>query len=210
MRRFVNKRRVVLYVSFLLISFTSCSPKLELDERVTAYQEAHNRGNVKKELSFFAEDVKFEVVGQRKMEGKALLRNFVESDATLNSHLIFTDVKVHNNKVTCKVTEKNDYYKLAGIDALNYEYREFTFENGLITEMRSQLTEESAKALQDFGTSFAEWAMENRRDKLVELRREGVISKDNVGEWLELLRAWREGMEQKEQEESEKSEKEEQ
>jgi hypothetical protein len=48
--------------------------------------------------------------------------------------------------------------------------------------------------------------MENRRDKLVELRREGVISKDNLGEWLDLLRAWREGMEQKEQEESEKEE----
>lgn len=194
----------MLYLLFLFVLTTSCTSK-KLDEQVKAYQEAHNSGNVKKELSLYAEDATIEVVGEWTVKGKEGLRKLVETDAALNSHFIFTDVKVSNNKVTCSVEEQNDMLKLAGIDTLYYEFREFTFEKGLIKGVRAKPTEKSAKAMQEFRVSFTGWAGNNRGEEFGELQGEGLITKDNVGRWLALMRAWREGMEKEEQqEESEK------
>ena len=191
MCRFINKRRVMLYLFFVVVLTTSCTSK-KIDEQVKAYQEAHNRGNVKKELSFYTEDVTIEVVGEWTVKGKEGLRTLVETDAALNSHLIFTDVKVSNNNVTCSVEEQNDMLKIAGIDTLYYEFREFTFEKVLIKGVRTKSTEKSAKAMQEFRVSFVGWAGENQREELAELQGEGLMTKDNVGRWLALMRAWQE------------------
>jgi hypothetical protein len=190
MRRFISKQRIVLYLSFLLLLTTSCSQKL--DEQVQAYLEAHNGGDVEEELSFFADNPKFEVVNQWTREGRGNLRILIETDAALHSQLVIKDVKVSKNKVMCSLEERNDWLKLAGIDPLYYEYREFIFEKGLIKEIRSKPTEEGAKSLEAFRSSFYEWAMKNRAEEMRVLRRQNIISKDNVGKWLELFRAWRE------------------
>jgi len=191
MCRFVNKRRVMLYLLFVVVLTTSCTSK-KIDEQVKAYQKAHNSGNVKKELSFYTEDATIEVLGEWTVKGKEGLRTLVETDAALNSHLIFTDVKVRNNKVTCRVEEQNDMLKIAGIDTLYYEFREFTFEKGLIKGVRAKPTEKSAKAMQEFRVSFVGWAGENQREELAELQGEGLMTKNNVGRWLALMRAWQE------------------
>ena len=190
MRGFISKRRVVLYLSFLLLLTTSCNQKL--DEQVQAYLEAHNRGDVEEELSFFAENPKYEVVDQWTREGMGNLRTLIETDAALHSQLVMKVVKVSKNKVTCSFEERNDWLKLAGIDPLYYEFREFIFEKGLIKEIRSKPTEEGAKALDAFRASFYEWVVKNRTDEFKALRRQNIISKDNVGKWLDLMRAWRE------------------
>jgi len=194
MRRFINKRRIMLYLLFVVVLTTSCTSK-KIDEQVKAYQEAHTSGNVKKELSFLAEDIRFEVVGEWTVEDKEELRKIVETDAALNSHLLFTDVKVINNKVTCIVEEQNDMLKLAGIDTLYYEFREFTFEKGLIKVVRTKPTEKSAKAMQEYRMSFIGWAAKNRGEELTKLYGEGLKTKDNIGRWLALMRAWREASE---------------
>lgn len=190
MRRFINKQRIVLYLSFLLLLTTSCNQKLE--EQVQAYLEAHNRGDVEQELSFFADNPKYEVVNQWTREGIENLRILIETDAALNSQLVMKVVKVSKNKVTCSLEERSDWLKLAGIDPLYYEYREFIFEKGLIKEIRSKPTEEGAMALEAFRTSFYGWAVKNRKQEFNALRRQNIVSKENVGRWLDLFRAWRE------------------
>jgi len=190
MRGFISKRRVVLYLLFMLLLTTSCNQKL--DEQIQAYLEAHNSGDVEGELSFFAENPKYEVVDQWTREGMGNLRTLIETDAALNSQLTIKNVKVSKNKVTCSLEERNDWLRLAGIDPLNYEYREFIFENGLIKEIRSKATEEGAEALEAFRASFYQWAVKNRAEEFKVLRRQSVITKNNVSKWLDLLRAWRE------------------
>jgi len=190
MRRFISKQRVVLYLFFMLLLTTSCKQKLE--EQVQAYLEAHNSGDVEKELSFFVENPKYEVVDQWTRVGMENLRTLIETDAALKNQLTIKDVKVSKNRVTCSLEERSDWLKLAGIDPLHYEYREFIFEEGLIKEIRSKATEKDAKALEAFRASFFEWAMKNRPEEMKVLRRQVVITKDNVGSWLDLLRAWRE------------------
>jgi hypothetical protein len=201
MRRFISKQHIVLYFLFLLLLTTSCSPKL--DEKITAYQEAHNSGDVEKEMSFFAEDIKYEVIGQWKVTDKEHLKKLAETDVVLNSHLIFTDIKSSKNKVTCKVEEENDLLKISGIDKLYYEFREFIFEDGLIKEVKTQPTQEGADALRNSHGAFGRWAAENRKEEFDELRSAAVITKDNIGKWLALMREWREESEKEKEKEEE-------
>ncbi|MDH4241209.1 MAG: hypothetical protein OEW48_16750 [Phycisphaerae bacterium] len=204
MSRFVSKPHIVLYFLFLLLLTTSCRPKL--DEKITAYQEAHNSGDVEKEMSFFAEDIKYDVIGQWKVTDKEDLKKLAETDVVLNSHLIFTDIKSSKNKVTCKVEEENDLLKICGIDKLYYEFRDFIFVDGLIKEVRTQPTQEGADALRNSYGAFGRWAAENRKEELDELRSASVITKDNVGKWMELMRQWREESEKEKEKEGEKEE----
>jgi hypothetical protein len=203
MRRFISRPHIVLYFIFLLLLTTSCSPKL--DEKITAYQEAHNSGDVEKEMSFFAEDIKYDMVGQWKVTSKESLKKRAEIDVVLNSHVIFTDIKSSKNKVTCKVEEQNDLLKVSGIDTLYYEFREFIFEDGLIKEVKTQVTQEGADALRNAQIAFMKWAAENRREEVAELKSVRIVDKDIFVKWLALMRAWREEMDKEEQqEESEK------
>lgn len=202
MRGFVSRQRIVLYSLLMLLLTTSCNQKLE--ERIQAYLEVHNNGDIEKELSLFAENAKFEIIDQWSREGQKDLRALIETDAALHSHLTFKDIKVSKNKVTCGLEERNDWLKLAGVDPLHYEFREFIFEKGLIKEIRSKQAEEDIKALEKFRGDFGEWAFEKRKEEMAVLRRQSVITKDNIGKWLDLMRDWREEMAKKEQEESEK------
>ena len=203
MRRFISKPHIALYFLFMLLLTTSCRTKP--DESLKAYQEAHNSGDVEKKMSFFAEDIKYEVVGQWKVTGKENLKKRVEIDAFLNSNLIFTDIKSSKNKVTCKVEEKNDLLKVSGIDTLYYEFREFIFEDGLIKEVKTRVTQDGMDALRNAQTAFWQWADENRKEEAAELKRPGVVNKDTFVKCLALMRQWREEMEKDEQqEESEK------
>jgi hypothetical protein len=205
MRGFISKQRVVLYLLFMFLLTTSCNQKLE--ERIQAYLEAHNNGDVETEMSLFAENPKFEIVDQWSREGQEDLRALIGTDAALHSHLTIKDIKVSKNKVTCGLEERNDWLKLAGVDPLHYEFREFTFEKDLIKEIRSKQVDEDIKALEKFRDDFGEWAFENRKEEMAVLRRQSVITKDNIGKWLDLMREWREEMKQKAQEESDKEEK---
>lgn len=203
MCRFISKQHIVLYLLFLLLLTTSCKQKL--DEKIKAYQEAHNSGEVEKEMSFFAEDIKYEVIGEWKVTGKESLKKLAETDVVLNSHLIFSDIKLSANKVTCKVEERNDLLKISGIDTLYYDFREFIFVDGLIKEVKTQPAKEGAETLENSHRAFWKWAAENRKEEFKDLRSARVVTKDSVGKWLELMRQWREEMDKEEQqEESEK------
>ena len=199
MRRFTGMSQIVLYFLFLLLLTTSCKPKL--DEKITAYQEAHNSGDVEKMMSFFAEDIKYNMVGQWTIRNKEGLKRRAEIDVVLNSRLIFTDIKSSENKVTCKAEEQNDLLKVCGIDTLYYQFREFIFEDGLIKEVKTQVTQEGAEALRNAQMAFGKWADENREEEVKELRRARFVDKDIFVKWLALMRQWREDIDKEEREE---------
>lgn len=189
MCRFVSKRLIMRYIVFLLLLTTSCAPSLK--ERVKAFQEAANSGDVEKLLSFYADDVRFEIVGTPMViTGKERLRKPIEEQFILNIHLTFTDIKVNGNTATYKVEEQNDMLKAAGIDALYYEYDQVTFEDGLIKRERAKATQESMRIMAEFRRSFEGWASERRAGEWAKLKAEG-ITKENVDRWLALTREWR-------------------
>jgi len=192
MCKFGNKTLIVFYIVFPLLLTTSCAPRLV--DRVKAFQEAANSHNVEKLVSFYADDVRFELVGTPMViVGKENLRKPIEEQFILNAHLTFTDIKVNGNTVTYKVKEQNDWLKAAGINAVYYEYDELTFEDGLIKEEKAKPTQESMRIMVEFQTSFEKWVSEKRPEEWAKLKVEG-ITKENVATWLALARQWREEM----------------
>jgi hypothetical protein len=192
MYRFLNKLFVVLCVSCVFL-VTSCAPTLV--DRVHAMKDAHNRGDVEKELSFFADDVRCEFGDSFVINGKAELRKAVEQNALLRSRMTFTDCKESGNTVTCKVTEQNDTLKAAGIGPVYYEFSEQTYENGLIKRLRARPTQESIRMMGEFRDVFGQWASDAYPQEWARLRGEGV-TKENVNKWLTLVHTWRKEKEQ--------------
>jgi ketosteroid isomerase-like protein len=169
---------------------TSCAPSLA--GRVKEFQKAANSGDVEKTMSFYANDVRFEVVGTPMViEGKEKLRKAIEEQFILNVHFTFTDIKADGNTVTYKVKEQSDWLKAAGVDALYYEYDQIIFEDGLIKKETAKPTQKSAEIMGEFRKTFDKWASENRGQEWAKLKSEG-ITKENVGEWLAMIRQWKE------------------
>ncbi len=194
MCKFGNKMLIMFYIILPLLLTTSCAPTLV--DRVKAFQEAANSHNVEKLLSFYTDDVRFEIVGiPMVMVGKENLRKPIEEQFILNVHLTFTDIKVNGNTVTYKVKEQNDWLKAAGIDAVYYEYDQITFEDGLIKEEKAKPTQESMKIMGEFQESFERWAFEKHPEERAKLKAKG-ITKENVAKWLMLARKWRKETEQ--------------
>jgi hypothetical protein len=190
MCKFGGKKLIMFCVVFPLLLTTSCAPTLA--DRVKAFQKAANSGDVEKSLSFYADDVRFEVAGTPMViEGKENLRKPIEEHFILNGRLTFTDTKVNGNTATYKVKEQNDMLKAAGIDALYYEYDQLTFEDGLIKKETAKPAQDSAKIMAEFQQSLEKWASEKQGQKWVKLKSEG-ITKKNVSKWLALVRQWRE------------------
>jgi hypothetical protein len=190
MCRFGNKILIMFCVVFPILLTTSCAPSLA--GRVKEFQKAANSGDVEKSLSFYADDVRFEIAGTAMViEGKENLRKPIEEHFILNGRLTFTDIKVKGNTATYKVKEQNDWLKAAGVDALDYEYDQITFEDGLIKKEIAKPAQESMEIMAEFRKSFEKWASEKRGQEWAKLKSEG-ITKENVSRWLAIIREWRE------------------
>ena len=183
----LNKPYVVFCVSCIFL-VTSCAPTLV--ERVYAMKEAHNRGDVEKELSFFCDDIRCEFGESFVINGKEELRKAIEQNALLRSQMTFTDCKESGNTVTCKVIEQNDMLKAAGIGPVYYEFSKQTYENGLIKGVRARPTQESIQMMREFREAFGQWASGTYPQEWAKLSDEGV-TKENVKKWLALVREWR-------------------
>jgi limonene-1,2-epoxide hydrolase len=190
MCKFSNRILIVFCAAFPILLTTSCAPSLA--GRVKEFQKAANSHDIEKTMSFYADDVRFEIVGTPMViEGKEKLREAIEEMFILNVHFTFTDIKADGNTVTYKVKEQSDWLKAAGIDALYYEYDQTTFDNGLIKKEIAKPTQKSVEIMAEFRESFEKWASDNRGQEWAKLKSEG-ITKENVGEWLAIIRQWKE------------------
>jgi limonene-1,2-epoxide hydrolase len=181
---------IIVCVVFPLLLTSSCAPTLV--NRVEAFQKTANSHDIKKTMSFYANDVRFEIAGTPMViEGKEKLRKAIEEQFILNVHFTFTDIKADGNTVTYKVKEQSDWLKAMGVDALNYEYDRTTFDNGLIKKEVAKPTQKSTEIMDEFRKSFEKWASENQGQEWAKLKSEG-ITKENVNKWLAIIRQWRE------------------
>jgi len=194
MRKNLNELGISCLSFLLIIVILSCSPKPE--NRFEAYVEAHNSHDVERIMSFYAEDARFEFVESYVREGREEIRKQEEFDAALNSQLAFTDLKVNGGTVTGKVTEQSDYYRLAGIDEVYYEDYTIIFRDGLIKEIKTELTLGSVMEINEVFTDLLDWVRKEKKQELDDLILEGevVYSAESAKKWLALLREWRENV----------------
>jgi ketosteroid isomerase-like protein len=157
---------------------------------------AHNRHDLEQELSFYTDDVRFEVVGTGGFtkEGKEELRKFLERDILLNSQLIFTitDCKLQGDTVICPLKEQNELVTRLGLDAIYYEECRHTFRDGLIKEVKATISPASDEACKRQVNAFSEWVAENRPDEIETLKilQPEQAAPADITRLLNLLEQW--------------------
>jgi len=156
--------------------------------------QAYNSHDVEKLMSFYTDDIRFEVVGFFVKEGKEDIRKLTEYDAAVNVHMSISNIKVSGDTVTFTLIESNDWFRLAGVEELIYEPNRIVFHGGLIKEIKTEITPESAKAAGEAWQAIMQWASKERSEELADLMPGGefIYSAESARKWLALLRQWRE------------------
>ncbi len=188
MRRQVSN----LIIIILYISILSCSPDLE--DKVKIYEQAHNNHDIEKVMSLYTSDIRFEIVGTWIKTGREQVRGVAEWDAATNSNMIISNIEVHEDTVTFNLKEGNEWFRLIGIEYMYYEPCKIVFFDGLIKELKAEVTHESIKAFQEVWPSVYQWLYEEKNEELSELMSEGefLYNSENAKKWLSLLRELRE------------------
>lgn len=163
-------------------------------ERLRSYEGAHNRHDIEAVMAMCTDDVRFEVVGVWAKVGKEEVRLLEEWDAAIDGSLSLSALVASGETVNCRALERNDWFRLAGISEVEYSSCRFSFRQGLIAEMRCEMTVESREAVSTVLRSVTRWASRERGDEFARLMPEGefVYGRENAKVWLALLREWRE------------------
>ena len=104
----------LLIFSFILISCSHQNRSI-----INGYISAHNSHDINRSLSYYSDDISFELVRTWVKHGKNEIRNLEEWDAALNSKLNFYVTKESGDTLFCKGTEQNEWFKGVGIDKID-------------------------------------------------------------------------------------------
>jgi len=179
------------YILLLLIIFTSCTSKLE--DKIKLLEEKHNKHEIDKVVSLYADDAKFVLVGGWVAKGKDKLIERFNWDFAINGSLKFYDYKTINDTVICKVEERNDFFQMLDIDVVKYDYSKFIFEDNIIKEVRAKLNQESNDLIENSMSSFIFWVSSEKPDELDSLKLNGnfLFTSEKSEKWLKLLKAYK-------------------
>jgi ketosteroid isomerase-like protein len=176
---------------FLIVSFSSCS-KPNLGDIVREHIEAVNTDDVKKNLTFFADDAVYEIAVpkfSRKFSGKDELRNQMEWDVVNNARLTINDMKVEGKTVIVELTEKNEGWRLLGIEQPPF-MATYKFRGRQLEKVKLEFSPENANLLDEKFRPFAEWASKEHPQEFNKMAKAGY-SAEGARLYVSLAKEWR-------------------
>ena len=162
--------------------------KTDLAGIVREHVAAVNTDDIEKNLTFFTDDSVFEPDPATKLSGKAQVRNLMEWDVGNNARLSIKNLRVEGNTVIAVLTEKNEGWRLLGIDipfTATYEFR-----GRRIRRVKLEFSQESWKMFEDKFEPFAEWAKRTHPEEYQRMNQAGY-SAEGARLFLSLAREWR-------------------
>jgi ketosteroid isomerase-like protein len=178
----------LLLALLLAVSFSSCS-KPNLDDIVKEHIKAVNNDDIKKNLTFFADDIVFEIFDDVKLSGKDQLRGLMESDVVNKARLTINDMKVKGDTVIVDLKEKNEGYRLLGIEEDSFKAI-YEFRGRLLKKVKLEGIPESAKLYEEKYKPFAEWVSKEHPEEFKK-QETGGYTAENCMLYLSLLKEWR-------------------
>jgi ketosteroid isomerase-like protein len=163
--------------------------KPDLAAIVREHIAAVNNDDIEKNLTFLTDDAVFEPDPSTKLSGKAQVRNLMEWDVANNAELSFKDLKVKGNTVIAELTERNEGWRLLGIDipfTATYE-----FEGRQIRRVKLEFSPEGRKMFEDKFEPFADWAKQAHPQEYRKMSEAGY-SAEGARLFLSLAKEWRE------------------
>lgn len=193
MKKLIRKLSMIVPLSLLLsliltISLSSCS-KPNLGDIVREHIEAVNTDDVEKNLTFFTDDAVFEIFDVAKLSGKGQLRRLMESDVINKARLTINDMKVEGDTVIVDLTEKNEGYRLLGIEEDSFKAI-YKFRGRLLEKVKLEGTPEGVKLYDEKYKPFAEWASKEHPEEFKK-QETGGYTAENCRLYLSLLQEWR-------------------
>ena len=171
----------------LMVYFSSCS-KPDLADIVREHIAAVNNDDIEKDLTFFTDDAVFEPDPATKLSGKAQVRNLMEWDVVNKARLSVKDLKVKGNTVIAELTERNEGWRLLGIDVpytATYEFR-----GRQLRRVKLEFSPDSWKMFEDKFEPFAEWAKQAHPEEYQRMSEAGY-SAEGARLFLSLAKEWR-------------------
>jgi ketosteroid isomerase-like protein len=175
----------------LMVSFSCCS-KPNLGDIIKEHIKAVNKDEVEKNLTFFTDDAVYEIAVPKfsgKFSGKDQLRNQMEWDVVNNARLTINDMKVEENTVIVKLTEKNEGWRLLGFELPPFTAT-YKFRGRLIEKVKLEFSPENAELLDEKFKPFAEWAREEQPQEFSQMAAAGY-SAEGARLFLSLAKEWR-------------------
>lgn len=162
-------------------------------EIVEAYIEANNQHDIDAEMSLYAEDVAYEVVDYFTKTGKSALRQLGQYGIAINNSFYFHEYTLEEpGQVSFKVTQQNEVLRTFGVDEVRYASYKMTIRDGLITSVRTELSQESLKLVKETDEAFVTWAAKEKPEAFAAMLSDGAFihSKENGLAMMALLREW--------------------
>jgi hypothetical protein len=176
---------------FILLTFPLFLSSCSKDNRsvLNQYISTHNSHDVDKSLSFYTNDISFELTGTWIKEGKSQIRELEEWDAALNSKLSFFITDESGDSLFCKGTEENDWFKGVGINKIEYDSIIFIFTDGLIAKVIANPSVETNKRIAEAFGNVLEYTKVTGNNILQELIPNGefLYSEESAVKWLRLF-----------------------
>jgi ketosteroid isomerase-like protein len=177
-----------LLALLLIVSFSSCS-KPNLGDIVREHIKAVNTDDVEKNLTFFTDDIVFEIFNDVKLSGKDQLRGLMESDVVNKARLTINDMKVKGDTVIVDLTVKNEGNRFLGIEEVYFKAT-YKFRGRLLKKVKIQVTPEAARLYNEKYKPFAEWASKEHPEEFKN-QETGGYTAENCRLYLSLLKEWR-------------------
>jgi len=181
----------LLLALLLIVSFSSCS-KPNLGDIVREHINAVNNDDVEKNLTLFTDDAVLEIAVPKfsgKFSGKDQLRNQMEWDVVNNARLTINDMKVEGDTIIVMLTEKNEGWRLLGIEQPPFTAT-YKFRGRLLEKVKLEFTPENAKLLDEKFRPFAEWASKEHPQEFNKMAAAGY-SAEGARFYLSLAKEWR-------------------
>lgn len=174
---------LILTASLIL---SSCGPKPK--EVLTGYEQAYNKHDISKILSYYSDDAELEISILSKLKGKAELADYARYDSVMNTQIKISDIANSDDKTMFVMYLTNDMYRTIGIDTAKYSMT-FTIDGGKITKMSGTTTHETDQKIQDFSKKFMLWAATDKLDELNRMMPNGRFkyTAENAKEYMSMI-----------------------
>jgi hypothetical protein len=167
---------------------------LEVAER---YFRAHNSRDLDSVGALLTEDAEFELAGVWTIRGREQVLRLAQWDAALNTRLEPAELQAEGGTVSCRLTERNDWFRAVGIEEIRYERGELHMVGGRVARIRAVMDPEGFGAIAEVLGRITKWAKQACSDELSALMPAGQFQYNgpNARRWLMLLARWCEARE---------------
>ena len=107
--------------------------------------------------------------------------------------MVFHNLNISGNVITCQGKEINEWFKLTNIDTIYYTEIKFTLQNQKISKIKAQLDSTSFQKINNTLGSIINWASIQKPQIMSILMPNNKFeySSENGEIWIKLLKDWR-------------------